>query len=250
MTLDDLATRLRRSTEIVFFTGAGISTGSGIPDFRGPGGMWTKVQPIYFDEFVNSEAARIRAWQRKKESHELYKSAQPNIGHTSIGDLEKRGKLLGLITQNIDGLHSRAGVSDERLVELHGTDRKVACLDCGKNFEPDAILEGLVGDFESPRCDACAGLLKSATISFGQAMPVAAMERAQEFSETADVFVVVGSSLQVQPAASFPVIAKQAGALLCIVNRDTTPLDAMADYVYQGEIGEFFQRLNPLLTDA
>lgn len=250
MNLDDLAARLRRSTEIVFFTGAGISTESGIPDFRSPGGTWTKMQPVYFDEFMNSEEARIRAWQRKKESHELYKNAEPNIGHTSIGNLEKRGKLLGLITQNIDGLHSRGGISDERLVELHGTDRLVVCLGCGKDFAPETILARLVGDFESPRCDACAGFLKSATISFGQPMPTAAMERAQKFSEAAEVFVVVGSSLQVQPAASFPVIAKQAGAFLGVVNRDATPIDAMADYVYHGEIGEFFQSLNPLLNDG
>jgi NAD-dependent deacetylase len=250
MTLEDFAAKLRRSTEIVFFTGAGISTESGIPDFRSPGGTWTKMKPIYFDEFLNSEESRVRAWRRKKESHELYKDVKPNIGHTSIGDLEKRGKLLGLITQNIDGLHSRGGVSDEKVVELHGTDRKVVCLACGKDFDPDAVLESLAGDFESPRCDACGGFLKSATISFGQPMPTAAMQRAQELSESAEIFVVVGSSLQVQPAASFPVIAKQAGAFLAIVNRDPTPIDALADYAYRGQIGEFFHNLNPLLTDA
>jgi len=250
MTLEDFAAKLRHSTEIVFFTGAGISTESGIPDFRSPGGTWTRMKPIYFDEFLSSEEARVRTWQRKKESHELYKDVKPNIGHTSIGNLEQRGKLLGLITQNIDGLHSRGGVSDEKLIELHGTDRRVVCLNCGKEFDPDTVMESLVGNFESPRCDACAGLLKSATISFGQPMPTAAMQRAQELSEAAEVFVVVGSSLQVQPAASFPVIAKQAGAFLGIINRDPTPIDAMGDYVYQGEIGQFFRDFNPLLTDA
>lgn len=248
--LEAFAAKMRHSTQIVFFTGAGISTESGIPDFRSPGGIWTRMKPIYFDEFLHSEEARIRAWRRKKESHELYKNVKPNIGHTSIGELDRRGKLLGLITQNIDGLHSRGGVSDEKVVELHGTDRRVVCLECGKEFDPDAILESLTEEFASPRCDRCGGLLKSATISFGQSMPVAAMQRAQELSEAADVFVVVGSSLQVQPAASFPVIAKQSGAFLAIVNRDPTPIDPIADYVYQGESGEFFRCLNPLLTDA
>jgi len=250
MNLQEFAERLRRSEQIVFFTGAGISTESGIPDFRSPGGTWTKTEPIYFDEFLHSEEARIRAWRRKKETHELYKNVKPNIGHISIGKLDKRGQLLGLITQNIDGLHSRGGVANEKLVELHGTDRRVVCLDCDKEFDPDAVLESLLGDFTSPRCDRCDGLLKSATISFGQPMPVAAMQRARDLSEAAEIFVVVGSSLQVQPAASFPVIAKQSGAFLGIVNRDPTPIDPIADYIHQGEIGEFFQSLNPLLTDA
>lgn len=250
MNLDDLAARIRHSSDIVFFTGAGISTESGIPDFRGPGGKWTRMRPVYFDEFVNSEEARVQAWQRKKESYQLYKEAQPNIGHTSISTLEKRGNLLGLITQNIDGLHSRGGVSDEKIVELHGSDRTVICLGCSKIFDPDKILAGLGETFTSPRCDTCDGLLKSGTISFGQPMPQAAMQQAQIWSEAAEIFIVVGSSLAVQPAASFPVIAKQAGALLAIVNREATPLESLADYSYEGEIGEFFRKVSPLLNDA
>lgn len=250
MTLDDLAARIRRTNDIVFFTGAGISTESGIPDFRSPGGKWTRMRPVYFDEFVSSEEARVRAWQRKKESHRLYQEVKPNIGHTSIGDFEKRGKLLGLITQNIDGLHRRGGVSEDRIVELHGSDRTVVCLGCGKNFDPDEILESLGEAFTSPRCDACHGLLKSGTISFGQPMPQAAMQQARAWSEAADIFIVVGSSLVVQPAASFPVIARQAHALLAIVNREATPIESLADYSYRGEIGEFFRRLKPLLADA
>ena len=171
MHLDDFASRLRRATDIVFFTGAGISTESGIPDFRSPGGTWTRMKPVYFDDFISSEEARVRAWQRKKESHQLYKEVKPNIGHTSISDFEKRGKLLGLITQNIDGLHSRGGVSEDKIVELHGSDRTVVCLGCGKDFDPDEVLESLGEEFTSPRCDACDGLLKSGTISFGQPMP-------------------------------------------------------------------------------
>jgi NAD-dependent deacetylase len=250
MTLQEFAARIRSCRDIVFFTGAGISTESGVPDFRSPGGIWTKYTPVYFAEFMSSEAARIRSWKMKKEIHELYKNVQPNIGHYSISAFGKRGQLLGLITQNVDGLHSLAGVSEEKLVELHGTDRKVICLRCGKNFNPEAIYERIIGDFTPPVCDLCGGLLKAATVSFGQQMPVEAMKRAQELSEKAEIFIVVGSSLQVQPAASCPVIAKHRGALLAIINRDATPLDSLADFNHRGTIGNFFAQLNPLVADG
>ena len=250
MTLRDFAQEIRGRRDIVFFTGAGISTESGVPDFRSPGGIWTRYQPVYYDEFLNSEEARSRYWRMKKETIELYKNVQPNIGHHSIAAFEKQGQLLGLITQNVDGLHTLAGVSPERLVELHGTDRKVTCLGCGNEFDPRPIYERLSRDIMPSPCGACGGLLKPATISFGQSMPVEAMKRAQEWSEAAEVFVVVGSSLVVQPAASFPVIAKQSGALLAIVNREPTPLDKLADFTYRGGIGEFFTELKPLLADG
>jgi NAD-dependent deacetylase len=250
MRLEEFAGQLCKSAAIVFFTGAGISTESGIPDFRSPGGVWTRYQPVYFDEFISSEAARIRHWKLKKETHDLYKTVKPNIGHYTIRDFEKRNQLLGLITQNIDGLHSLAGVSNEKIVELHGTDRFVKCLGCEKSFDPDEIYRTIVDGFRPPVCDACGGLLKSATVSFGQQMPAQAMEQAQAWSEAAEIFVVIGSSLQVQPAASFPVIAKRSGALLAIVNRDATPLDDLADFTHRGGIGEFFQNLNPLLMQV
>jgi NAD-dependent deacetylase len=250
MRLEEFASKLRSSRNVVFFTGAGISTESGVPDFRSPGGLWTKYQPVYFQDFVASEAARIRHWQLKKATYELYKKVQPNIGHYSIRDFERRGQLLGLITQNIDGLHGIAGVSDEKIIELHGTDRLVTCLKCQKTFEPASIYERLGENFTAPTCDACGGLLKSANVSFGQQMPLQAMQQAQVWSEAAEAFIVIGSSLQVQPAASFPVIAKRSGALLAIINREQTPLDELADFVYQGGIGEFFGKLNPLLSDA
>lgn len=249
MTLEEFAARLRGSREVVFFTGAGISTESGVPDFRSPGGIWTKYQPVYYDEFVSSEAARERYWAMKRETHELYKDVRPNVGHHAIAAFEKRDRLLGLITQNVDGLHGLAGVSPERMVELHGTDRKVTCLDCGKEFEPEPIYSRLKDGIIPGPC-ACGGLLKPATISFGQAMPQDAMRRAAEWSEAAEIFIVVGSSLAVQPAASFPVVAKRSGALLAIVNRESTPLDELADYNYRGAIGEFFTKLNPLLADG
>jgi NAD-dependent deacetylase len=250
MELEEFAARLRQFHDIVFFTGAGISTESGVPDFRSPGGVWTKYQPVYFQDFVASEAARIRHWQLKKATYELYKKVQPNIGHYSIRDFEKRGQLLGLITQNIDGLHGIAGVSDEKIIELHGTDRLVTCLKCQKTSEPSSIYEHLGENFTAPTCDACGGLLKSANVSFGQQMPAEAMKRAQAWSEQAEVFIVIGSSLQVQPAASFPVIAKRSGALLAIINRDETPLDELADFIHRGTIGDFFEQLRPLLSDA
>lgn len=250
ITLEAFAAKIRQCRDIVFFTGAGISTESGVPDFRSPGGIWTRYKPVYFEDFVNSEAERVRYWKMKKETMDLYKNVKPNIGHYAIKTFEERGRLLGLITQNVDGLHSIAGVFREKIVELHGTDRQVTCLGCGKLFPGEEIYQSLVGDFSPPVCDPCGGILKPATISFGQQMPVEAMRRAQELSESAEIFIVVGSSLQVQPAASFPVIAKQGGASLAIINRDPTPLDPLADYHYRGAIGEFFRALNQMLVDG
>jgi NAD-dependent deacetylase len=243
MELEEFAARVKTSTAIVFFTGAGISTESGVPDFRSPGGVWTKYQPVLFEDFLASESARVQHWQLKKATYELFKTVQPNIAHHAICDYERRGQMLGLITQNIDGLHKLAGTSDEKLVELHGTDRLVTCLNCGRRYQPADVYENLGETFTAPKCDDCGGFLKSANVSFGQPMPIEAMQRAQAWSERADIFMVIGSSLQVQPAASFPVIAKRAGALLGIVNRDPTPLDDLADFVHNGPIGEFFRRL-------
>jgi len=247
MEIEEFARRAGESAELVFFTGAGISTESGVPDFRSPGGVWSKYQPVLFQDFLASEAARVQHWQLKKATYELFKTVKPNIGHWAICEFEQRGQLLGLITQNIDGLHKLAGTSDARLVELHGTDRLVTCLECAKVFQPCDVYERWHEGLPTPTCDGCGGFLKSANVSFGQSMPVDAMQRAQRWSEHAAIFVVVGSSLQVQPAASFPVIAKRSGALLAIVNRDPTPIDELADFVYHGAIGEFFSRLKTLL---
>lgn len=247
MELEEFAPKVKNSRAIVFFTGAGISTESGVPDFRSPGGVWTKYQPVLFQDFLASESARIQHWQLKKATYELFKTVKPNIGHYAICEFEKRGQLLGLITQNIDGLHKIAGTSEDKLIELHGTDRLVTCLQCAKRYEPVDVYENLGEDFTAPTCDDCGGFLKSANVSFGQSMPVVAMQRAQTWSEQAEVFIVVGSSLQVQPAASFPVIAKRSGALLAIINREPTPLDDLADFVHNGAIGEFFRRLSALL---
>lgn len=250
MTLDEFAARIRESQDIVVFTGAGISTESGIPDFRSPGGIWTRYRPVTFQEYLRSESARIEAWKRRLETHASHKTAKPNIGHYFVQLLDSKGKLIGLITQNVDGLHSMAGLPDVRIVELHGTNRKIVCLECDRVYDPDEIINRLVGDFASPKCDDCGGVLKSATVSFGQAMPQEAMSRAQGWTEQARIFIVMGSSLQVQPAASFPVIAKRNGALLAIINREPTPLDEIADFVYRGAIGEFCRSLSALVSDG
>jgi NAD-dependent deacetylase len=250
MTVQEFAAKTRESDEIVVFTGAGISTESGIPDFRSPGGLWTRYKPVTFQEFMSSEAARIEAWKRRLETYEAHKNAKPNIGHYFVQSLDQKGKLIGLITQNVDGLHSESGLAVKKIVELHGNNRRIVCLKCDKSFDPDEIMKRLVGDFSSPKCDACGGLLKSATISFGQAMPQEAMRQAQEWTEGAAVFIVMGSSLQVQPAASFPVLAKRNGALLAIINHEPTPVDEYADFVHHGAIGEFCGRFGEMIADG
>lgn len=250
MTLNDFTEKMRASEDIVVFTGAGISTESGIPDFRSPGGIWTRYRPITFQEYISSETARIEAWRRRLEGWEQYKNARPNIGHYFIQSLDAKGKMIGLITQNVDGLHSAAGLTEEKIVELHGSNRQVLCLSCERTYDPDEIIQRLVGEFESPKCSACGGILKSATVSFGQAMPEKAMRQAQEWTAQAEVFVVMGSSLQVQPAASFPMTAKRNDALLAIINREPGPLDDVADFVHHGAIGEFCARFGEMIADG
>lgn len=250
MTPEEFAAEIRDSEEIVVFTGAGISTESGIPDFRSPGGIWTRYRPVTYQEYMTSEAARVEAWKRRLDGWEQYKNAKPNVGHFFVRSLDLKGKLIGLITQNVDGLHGVAGLSDEKIVELHGTNRKVLCVKCNRSYEPDEIIKRLIGDFESPKCGACGGILKSATVSFGQAMPEPAMRQAQDWTEQASIFFVMGSSLQVQPAASFPALAKRNGALLAIINREATPLDDYADFVHHGAIGEFCGKFGEMIADG
>ena len=250
MKLEEFAQKLRGSSDVVVFTGAGISTESGIPDFRSPGGIWTRYKPVMFQDYVHSEAARIEAWKRRLDGWEQYKNAKPNIGHFFVNTLNVKEKLIGLITQNVDGLQSMAGLPDDKIVELHGSNRKIICLSCSKEFEPEPVISRLAGDFESPKCDTCGGILKAATVSFGQAMPEQAMRTAQEWTEQADVFIVMGSSLEVQPAASFPAIAKRNGEMLSIINREETPLDEHADFVHHGAIGEFCARFGEMIADG
>jgi len=229
--------RLNNSQRTVVFTGAGISTESGIPDFRSPGGLWTKYQPIDFREFMTSEEARIETWRRKIAVDEAVSKAIPNRGHRAIAHLVEQGKVSSVITQNIDGLHQQSGIPDERIIELHGNGTYAACLDCQKRFELAEIFERFRLDELPPVCE-CGGFIKSATISFGQPMPLEAMRRAQSESKSCDLFIAIGSSLVVYPAASFPAIAKQNGSKLVILNRDPTEFDYLADLVLNLEIGE------------
>jgi NAD-dependent deacetylase len=223
------------SKRAVAFTGAGISTESGIPDFRSPGGVWTKYQPVYFQEFLASEDARRRYWRMRRENYREMKDAKPNDGHKALARLEAAGKIVAVITQNIDGLHQDAG--SRRILELHGTNRYCHCLKCGERFEADDIQERLESGLEIPLCDKCGGFIKSATVSFGQALPANVLAEAFDLCMTADLMLAIGSSLVVEPAASLPLQAKQSGARLVIINRDETPLDSLADAVIRSSIG-------------
>ena len=233
-----LARMLAEAKRVVVFTGAGISTESGIPDFRSPGGIWTQMAPIYFDEFLASEEARRETWRRRFVMEDTFKAAEPNRGHRAVDALVRRGKIAAVITQNIDGLHQASGIPPEKVVELHGNTTYATCLDCGQRYE----IADLRAIFEKtgavPPCSECLGHVKTATVSFGQSMPVLAMQRAEQETRAADLFIVLGSSLVVYPAAGFPQLAKHNGAKLVIVNREPTPLDQMADLVLHEAIGD------------
>jgi NAD-dependent deacetylase len=219
----------------VAFTGAGISTESGIPDFRGPNGVWTKEMPVLYQDFMADRAARVKAWERGVRMFHRCNAARPNDGHRAIAELQRRGHLAAVITQNIDGLHYDAGSAD--VIELHGTNRYCACQHCGKEWPTSMVVARVEQGEEAPECDACSGPIKTRTISFGQSMPENEMRRAAEASMAADLFISIGSSLVVEPAASFPRIAKQSGARLVILNNQETPLDGLADIVIREEIG-------------
>ncbi len=234
-TLRDMLDRSRRA---VVFTGAGISTESGIPDFRSPGGIWTRMAPIDFQDFLASKEMRREAWRRKFAMEPTMRAAEPNRGHRAVANLVRRGKVSAVITQNIDGLHQASGVPERQVIELHGNTTYAHCLDCGQRYEIDDIRAAFEQDEEPPVCAACEGHVKTATISFGQAMPEAAMQRAHLELMAADLFLSVGSSLVVYPAAGFPEIAKRNGAQLVILNREPTGLDHLADLVLNREIGD------------
>jgi NAD-dependent deacetylase len=232
-----LGTLLRNCRRAVVFTGAGISTESGIPDFRSPGGIWTKMMPIYFDEFLRSAEARRESWRRRFEMETTWTEVKPNAGHLAVADLVSRGIVSHVITQNIDNLHQDSGVPAERVIELHGNTRYAKCLDCGQRMEIADIRAYFEAHEEPPDCRACGGIVKTATISFGQAMPEDEMARANRATLGCDLFLVLGSSLVVYPAAGFPLLAKRSGAKLAIVNREATEQDEFADLVLHSEIG-------------
>jgi len=239
--MDAETAELRRMIDaaqrIVFFTGAGISTESGIPDFRSPGGIWTRMRPIDFSEFLASDEARRETWRRRFATDDTMRQAEPNRGHRAVAALVDRGKASAVITQNIDGLHQASGVPASRVIELHGNTTYAHCLDCAQRYEIADIREAFERTGEAPVCDACGGHVKTATISFGQSMPPAAMIRAEEETLASDLFIVIGSSLVVYPAAGFPEIAARNGTPLVILNREPTGLDPLADLVLHQEIG-------------
>src|SRR6266446_4729605 len=234
----ELARLIERARQAVVFTGAGISTESGIPDFRSPGGIWTRMAPIDFSDFLASEETRRETWRRRFAMEDTFRAAAPNRGHRAVAELVRRSTAAAVITQNIDGLHQASGIPEDRVIELHGNTTYAHCLDCKARYELDALCLAFERDGTAPLCVDCGGFVKTATISFGQAMPVDAMRRAEIETLAADVFIVAGSSLVVYPAAAFPELAKRNGATLAIINREPTGLDAIADLVLNRSIGE------------
>lgn len=232
--LRDLINGARR---IVPFTGAGISTECGIPDFRSPGGLWTKNRPIPFDDYMASEDARDEAWRRRWAIDETFANARPGRGHLALASLYKSGKAPALITQNIDNLHQASGIAAQDVIELHGNTTYAVCMNCAQRHELPDIRATFEASGRAPDC-SCGGVIKTATVSFGQPMPVAAMQRAQALASDCDLFLSVGSSLAVWPAAGIPLLAKRNGATLVIVNREPTEFDEFADLVVRNDIGD------------
>lgn len=235
--IDHFRKLLENCETAVAFTGAGISTESGIPDFRSPGGIWSKMKPIDFSDFVSSEEMRRESWRRKLIIDRDFNKARPNRGHRALAALVERGVCAAIITQNIDGLHQSSGVPDAKVIELHGNATYAACLDCRRRYELGPIYKLFKSDETLPIC-SCGGMVKTATISFGQAMPVVAMRQAEQQTLSCDLFIAIGSSLVVYPAAGFPALAKRNGAKLVINNREPTDQDNLADLVLHGEIGD------------
>lgn len=236
--IQSLRALIERNRRVVVFTGAGISTESGIPDFRSPGGVWSRLQPIYFQEFVASEAVRREAWRRRFDNSDGWVGAQPNRGHHAVAQLIESGRVQTVITQNVDNLHQLAGVPEEKMIELHGNATYASCLSCQMRVELKVIEQQFVADGTVAPCKHCGGTIKSATISFGQQLPALAMQRALQATLSSDLFIVLGSSLTVFPAADLPRRAKLNDASLVIVNRDATALDSLADLVIRASIGE------------
>ena len=240
--VDELADLIDSASRIVVFTGAGISTESGIADFRSPGGIWSKIKPIEFSEFLESEEVRLEYWRRRFKFQKEFDSAPLNAGHKAVATIINSEKGLGLITQNIDGLHQRSGISDENIVEIHGNGVRGICLDCGSPMSLPDAEQIIAQSGKSPRCGRCNGLVKSAVISFGQAMPQDKLIAAEHLVMSCDLCLVLGSSLVVHPAASLPIVAKNNGSRLAIINREPTPLDSICDLSVRCTIGTVLEK--------
>ena len=236
----ELSQYINQAKNIVIFTGAGISTESGIPDFRGPQGVWKTNTPIYFQDFIGSEEVRKESWKRKFSGQDIIKKANPNIGHLAVAEIINEHESAYLITQNVDNLHQDAGVPDNKITEIHGNASYASCLDCGIRYELKPIKKGFLENETVPYCDSCGGIIKTATISFGQSMPEEGMQMAQRKTLGCDLFITIGTSLVVYPAAGFPKLAKEIGANLIIINNEPTDFDPIADLVIHEQIGKVF----------
>ena len=236
----ELSQYISEAKNIVIFTGAGISTESGIPDFRGPQGVWKTNTPIYFQDFIGSEEVRKDSWKRKFSGQDIIKKAKPNIGHLAVAEIINKHESAYLITQNVDNLHQDAGVPDDKITEIHGNAHYATCLDCGIRYELNSIKKAFLENETVPYCDSCGGIIKTATISFGQSMPEEGMQIAQRKTLGCDLFITIGTSLVVYPAAGFPKLAKEIGAKLIIINNEPTDFDPIADLVIHEQIGKVF----------
>ncbi|MFT7688293.1 MAG: NAD-dependent deacetylase [Candidatus Azotimanducaceae bacterium] len=247
--IDRFSSMLKQANNVVVFTGAGISTESGIPDFRGPSGVWKTQRPINFNDFIASEDVRRLSWQRKFSNEHSMDGAQPNSGHEAISSLVKMEKVTTIITQNVDGLHQKSGVPDRQIIEIHGNANYATCLDCDKRYELQDIAKEFQLEEKVPYCSVCQGMIKTATISFGQAMPIKAMEEAHEACVSADLLLVLGSSLSVYPAAGLPHVALQSGAVLVLINNEETELDSLFNLVLHHPIGETLSTVLRQISD-
>ena len=236
----ELSQYINEAKNIVIFTGAGISTESGIPDFRGPQGVWKTNTPIYFQDFIGSEEVRKESWKRKFSGQDIIKKAKPNIGHLAVAEIINEHESAYLITQNVDNLHQDAGVPNDKITEIHGNASYASCLDCGIRYELKPIKKNFLENETVPYCDSCGGIIKTATISFGQPMPEEGMQMAQRKTLGCDLFITIGTSLVVYPAAGFPKLAKEIGANLIIINNEPTDFDPIADLVIHEQIGKVF----------
>ncbi len=241
--IEPLSALLSDAQRICMFTGAGISTESGIADFRSPGGIWSRIKPISFQRFISDEEARMEDWRRRFHFKAQYEAAQPNVGHAAVAVLVEAKPGSIVVTQNIDGLHQRGGVADDAVIELHGSGLKASCLDCGAPMPLNVAREYVEEQGIAPNCARCGGIVKADVISFGQSMPQDKLRAAFKFAQSCDLMLVLGSSLVVQPAAKVPELAAQAGAALVIVNNEPTPLDGLATLVIRAPIGEVMQKV-------
>jgi NAD-dependent deacetylase len=234
-----LSELLSSAHQVLVFSGAGISTGSGIPDFRGPGGVWTRRQPVYYDEFLASSEKRVEYWEYKLEGWELFSAARPNATHQAVVELERRGRLLAVVTQNIDGLHQAAGSTPKLVIEVHGTNRLCECIKCGERSDPVPHFEAFRRTGQPPQCD-CGGYIKAATISFGQPLDPSVLERAFESARKCDLVVSLGSTLSVQPASLVPLEAARRGVPYVVINRGPTDHDELCTLRLEGDVAEIF----------